>query len=124
MVEIMKVMATANAKSLQSCPTLCNPIDGSSPGSNYGGGNEDTGNLLQKGPLHTLPHSMSPTLQQAFTNQSLRQRLLDPHGQVCISLLWGHCSFFWVLVRTRFCFLGMVLIPASFTTSETSIHIS
>ena len=25
--------AAAAAKSLQSCPTLCNPIDGSSPGS-------------------------------------------------------------------------------------------
>ena len=25
--------ATATAKSLQSCPTLCNPIDGSPPGS-------------------------------------------------------------------------------------------
>ena len=24
---------TATAKSLQSCPTLCNPIDGSPPGS-------------------------------------------------------------------------------------------
>ena len=34
-----KIMGTSNsnaaaaAKSLQSCPTLCNPIDGSSPGS-------------------------------------------------------------------------------------------
>ena len=28
-----RVTATATAKSLQSCPTLCNPIDGSSPGS-------------------------------------------------------------------------------------------
>ena len=26
-------LTTAAAKSLQSCPTLCNPIDGSSPGS-------------------------------------------------------------------------------------------
>ena len=26
-------IATAAAKSLQSCPTLCNPIDGSPPGS-------------------------------------------------------------------------------------------
>ena len=25
--------ANANAKSLQSCPTLCDPIDGSPPGS-------------------------------------------------------------------------------------------
>ena len=25
-------MATATAKSLQSCPTLCHPVDGSPPG--------------------------------------------------------------------------------------------
>ena len=29
----MKVMYTATAKSLQSCPNLCGPIDGSPPGS-------------------------------------------------------------------------------------------
>ena len=28
-----KEMAAATAKSLQSCPTLCNPADGSPPGS-------------------------------------------------------------------------------------------
>ena len=28
-----KVLAAAAAKLLQSCPTLCDPIDGSSPGS-------------------------------------------------------------------------------------------
>ena len=28
-----KIMAAAAAKSLQSCPTLCEPIDGSPPGS-------------------------------------------------------------------------------------------
>ena len=30
---LMKRFAAAAAKSLQSCPTLCNPIDGSPPGS-------------------------------------------------------------------------------------------
>ena len=29
----IKVLAAAAAKSLQSCPTLCDPIDGSTPGS-------------------------------------------------------------------------------------------
>ena len=29
----LKQMLSAAAKSLQSCPTLCNPIDGSPPGS-------------------------------------------------------------------------------------------
>ena len=31
--KICIVTATATAKSLQSCPTLCDPIDGSPPGS-------------------------------------------------------------------------------------------
>ena len=30
---ILKVAAAVAAKSLQSCPTLCDPIDGSPPGS-------------------------------------------------------------------------------------------
>ena len=30
---ILSISAAAAAKSLQSCPTLCNPIDGSPPGS-------------------------------------------------------------------------------------------
>ena len=29
----LHIAATAAAKSLQSCPTLCDPIDGSPPGS-------------------------------------------------------------------------------------------
>ena len=32
-VWISNTAATATAKSLQSCPTLCDPIDGSPPGS-------------------------------------------------------------------------------------------
>ena len=33
----MTAAAAAAAKSLQSCPTLCNPIDGSQPGSSIHG---------------------------------------------------------------------------------------
>ena len=40
-----------------------------------------------------LLHSVSPTLQQATTDPRLCWRLLDTHRQVCVSLLWGHCSF-------------------------------
>ena len=43
--------------------------------------------------MHTLLHSVPPTLQQATTNPCLCRRLLDTHGQVWVSLLWGHCSF-------------------------------
>ena len=43
----------------------------------------------QKRSLHLLLQS----LQQTTINPSLHQRLLDTHGQVWVSLLWGHCSF-------------------------------
>ena len=33
MKDYCRVAAAATAKSLQSCPTLCDPIDGSPPGS-------------------------------------------------------------------------------------------
>ena len=60
---------------------------------NYGGDNEDNeDNFLQKVPW-ALMYSVPPTLQQATTFPCLRQRLLDTHGQVWVSLLWGHCSF-------------------------------
>ena len=44
-------------------------------------------------PMHTLLHSVSPTLQQGTVDPRLCQRLLDTHGQVWVSLLCGHCSF-------------------------------
>ena len=62
------------------------------PRPNYGGGNEDNGDLLQKVLLQALLHSVPPTLQQATIDPCLLQRLLDTHRQVWVSLLWGHCS--------------------------------
>ena len=35
----------------------------------------------------------APSLQQATSDPYLCGRLLDTHGQVLVSLLWGHCSF-------------------------------
>ena len=35
----------------------------------------------------------APSLQQATTNPRLHWTLLDTHGQVWVSLFWGHCSF-------------------------------
>ena len=55
---------------------------------NYGGGNEDNGDLLQRSPAHTASLSASD-VQQATTNPRLCWRLLDTHGQVWVSLLWG-----------------------------------
>ena len=43
--------------------------------------------------MRALLHSVPPTLQQATADPHLRLRLLDTHGQVWVSLLWGHCSF-------------------------------
>ena len=58
---------------------------------NYGGGNEDNGDLLQKIPrMHCHTQCPQPA---ADVNPCLCQRLLDTHGQVCVSLLWDHCSF-------------------------------
>ena len=53
---------------------------------NYGGGNEDNGDLLQTVPCTAVP----PNLEQATANPRLCWRLLDTHGQVWVSLLWGH----------------------------------
>ena len=37
--------------------------------------------------------ALPPTLKQATADPCLCQRLLDTHGHVWISFLWGHCSF-------------------------------
>ena len=52
--------------------------------------------------MHTLLYSVpSNVLQARPTHTSMR--LLEAHGQVWVSLFWGHYSFSWVLVCTRFC---------------------
>ena len=43
--------------------------------------------------MHALLHWVSLTLQQATSDPHLCQSLLDTHGRVWVSLLWGHCSF-------------------------------
>ena len=40
-----------------------------------------------------LLHSVPLTLQQATADPRLHRRLLDTHGHVWVSFLWGHCSF-------------------------------
>ena len=51
---IQVVVAAAAAKSLQSCPTLCDPIDGSPPGSGIPG-------ILQARTLEWIAISFSNT---------------------------------------------------------------
>ena len=60
---------------------------------NYGGDNEDDGDLLPKGPMQALPHSVPPTLKQANSDPCLHRRLLESRGRVSVSLLWGRGSF-------------------------------
>ena len=43
--------------------------------------------------MHTLLQSVPPTLKHATANPHLHWRFLETHGQVWVSLLWGHCSF-------------------------------
>ena len=43
--------------------------------------------------LPGLLYSVPLILRQTTVNLHLRQRLLDTHRQVWLSLLWGHCSF-------------------------------
>ena len=43
--------------------------------------------------MHGLLYSVSQSLQQATTDPHFCWGLLDTHGQVWASLLWGHCSF-------------------------------
>ena len=43
--------------------------------------------------MEALVYSVSPTLRPATADPHLCRRLLDTHGQLWVSLLWGHCSF-------------------------------
>ena len=52
--------------------------------------------------MHTLLHSVPPTLQQATTNPHLCQRLLDTHGKSGSVSCGVIAPFSGVLVRTSF----------------------
>ena len=78
---------------------------------NYGGGNENNGNLLHAllmmhcymhCPMHALLHSVPPTLQQATANPHLCWRILDIHGKSGSVSCGVTASFSWVLVCTSF----------------------
>ena len=59
---------------------------------NYGRGNEDNGNLLQRWHGWTAILSVpNPAAGQDWLIPLLRY--LDTHRQVWVCLLWGHCSF-------------------------------
>ena len=66
--------AAAAAKSLQSCPTLCDPINGSPPGSSVPG-------ILQARTLEWVPISFSSACMHAFFNDNVinNQPIGKPH---------------------------------------------
>ena len=61
-------------------------------------------------------HWVPPTLQQATTDPRLHWRLLDTHGQVWVSLLWGHCPFSWVLV------CSVLFVPSNSLFSQSCVN--
>ena len=71
---------------------------------NYGGGNEDNGDLLQKVPcMHRYTQCPQPYSRPLRTNASARDswRLMDKSESVSCGVT---APFSWVLVHTRFCF--------------------
>ena len=72
--------------------------------------------------MHTLLYSVPPTLQQATTAPCLCQRLLDTHGQIWVSLLWGHLSFLLGPGVHKVLFVpSKGLFPQSYVSSDGSI---
>jgi len=83
---------SAAAKSLQSCPTLCDPIDGSPPGSPVPG-------ILQARALEWVPGTKptSPALQGSFLTteppgKSQNGHFVIPRFEFSVEG-GGHCSF-------------------------------
>ena len=71
--------------------------------------------------MHTLLHSVPPALQRATANPHLRRRLLDTHGQVWISLLWGHCTFLLGPGAHKVSFVPPRVFPQSCANSDSSM---
>ena len=72
--------------------------------------------------MHALLHSVTPTLQQATADPHLHRRLLDTHGQVWVSLLWGHYSFLLGPGTPKLLFVpSKSLFPQSCVNSDSSM---
>ena len=71
---------------------------------------------------HALLHSVPPTLKQATIDLCLHQRLLDTHGQVWVSLSWGHCPWLPGPHAHKVFFVpSKSLFPQSFVSSGSSM---
>ena len=69
-------LPAAAAKSLQSCPTLCNPIDGSPPGSPIPG-------ILQAGTLEWVAIASSGSLPSQWHIDYFELKLLEKRPVEC-----------------------------------------
>ena len=59
---------------------------------------------------------------QPTTDSCLCQRLLDTYGQVCVSLLWGHCFFLLGPSVYKILFVpSKSLFPQSYVSSGSSV---
>jgi len=100
---VKTLSAAAAAKSLQSCPTLCDPIDGSPPGSPVPGFSrqEHWSGLPFPSPMHESEKwkgSCSVVSDSMRLHRQQPTRLLCPWdfpgkstGVGCHCLLWKHC---------------------------------
>ena len=84
----LTLQAPAAAKSLQSCPTLCNPIDGSPPGSSVPG-------ILQAGTLEWVAISFSSARKWKVKVKSLSHvwLLATPVHAIFQAKEWGASAF-------------------------------
>ena len=104
MRRVVRINANTNAKSLQSCPTLCDPIDGSPPGSAVSG-------ILQARTLEWVAISLSP--------------LLSPPGQplALITLLRSQERTPSPISGIRYCLDNCLLLFLSCSRAETPHHL-
>ena len=128
--------AAAAAKSPQSCPTLCDPIDGSSTGSPVSG-------IFPGKSIGVLCHfllqcvkvkSESEDTQSCPTLSNPMDCTLPSNGYIFPLLSFSLLFFSQLFVRLpqtaillfflHLFFLGMILIRVSCTMSRTSIHSS
>ena len=82
------IAAAAAAKSPQSCPTLCDPIDGSPPGSSVHGTFQVINFSSRLGPA--ISSAPNPWLCLDRTSQPLDTLILLPWGQDMVGseILW------------------------------------
>ena len=107
------LLAAAAAKSLQSCPTLCNPIDGSPPGSPVPGILQArtlewvaiafSGDLLDPGIKPEFP--VSPALQADSLplSQQGSYIYIYTHTRVCVCMYVCMCIYVYVYICVLCC---------------------